>query len=632
MHDTDLGIKKKRGRIRAALCSLIYFVLAMLWILLSGKALDFLTNLADIRTDLEVYKGLLFVLLTSLALYALLRSWQNEMPNPVEAAKQTFRPLAFELKLPIIYLFGLIFIVASGGFVVYENLKNSELRKMEQNLAAIAKLKSERISGWINQNLYFAAAIGNGSYLASSFDLWMRQGTLSPERMQWLHGRIASLQQSYPYGELSLIDLAGKTHLMSRSDLPAHEKGHVLPLIEKAVKTKRPVISPVHWHDRLNQPRIISLAMAAPLMPSGPDGSVPGVILLEMNPARFLYPIIEVWPTPSKTAETLIFHHDGTTVTFLNELRHRKGMILSTFRIDEHPTLVTAQAAKGRIGLISGTDYRNEAVIGYVCPIDGTDWMMVAKVDAAEIYQPIRRIAINVGAVAILLALVGCLSLFFWWRQRRAQYETAQMAAELQQQRLKKQLDILSKHAQRHHIAHGYAWRHPRRKRSGRDSVWIYASGIAWHAHAGLACEEWTEDDADFQRVIRESSEKGMLFESAHRRRNGSVFPVEVSARLIEGENGNFIQSIIRDVSERKQAEDGLRLAATVFENSHGSIIITDERARIIAVNPAFTQITGYSSREVVGKNSAYPEFQQAFPGVLSRVLGIAGVKRKLAG
>ncbi|HLP98441.1 MAG TPA: EAL domain-containing protein [Sideroxyarcus sp.] len=57
------------------------------------------------------------------------------------------------------------------------------------------------------------------------------------------------------------------------------------------------------------------------------------------------------------------------------------------------------------------------------------------------------------------------------------------------------------------------------------------------------------------------------------------------------------------DVTERKQAEERLRLTAKVFENTLEGITIADRDGNILEVNDAFTRITGYSRDELVGKN-----------------------------
>ncbi|MDD5057552.1 MAG: EAL domain-containing protein [Sideroxydans sp.] len=59
----------------------------------------------------------------------------------------------------------------------------------------------------------------------------------------------------------------------------------------------------------------------------------------------------------------------------------------------------------------------------------------------------------------------------------------------------------------------------------------------------------------------------------------------------------------VRDITRHKQEEAALRLAARVFESSGEAILITDDKASIVAVNHAFIEMTGYRREEVMGKN-----------------------------
>ncbi|MFA6014931.1 MAG: EAL domain-containing protein [Gallionellaceae bacterium] len=59
----------------------------------------------------------------------------------------------------------------------------------------------------------------------------------------------------------------------------------------------------------------------------------------------------------------------------------------------------------------------------------------------------------------------------------------------------------------------------------------------------------------------------------------------------------------ITDVTERKAGEERQRLAERVFETTGEAILVTDLNGTIVAVNPAFTQITGYSEAEALGNN-----------------------------
>ncbi|MDO9239272.1 MAG: EAL domain-containing protein [Methylicorpusculum sp.] len=63
------------------------------------------------------------------------------------------------------------------------------------------------------------------------------------------------------------------------------------------------------------------------------------------------------------------------------------------------------------------------------------------------------------------------------------------------------------------------------------------------------------------------------------------------------------INGTVQDITERLQAEQQLRLNAQVFEFSREGIIITDAQNKIVAINPAYSEISGYSFQEALGKN-----------------------------
>ena len=87
-------------------------------------------------------------------------------------------------------------------------------------------------------------------------------------------------------------------------------------------------------------------------------------------------------------------------------------------------------------------------------------------------------------------------------------------------------------------------------------------------------------------------------------RRDGREFPLELSLSGWETDEGRFITGVIRDISERKQAEASLRVAATAFE-SQEAMVITDANKIILKVNQAFSRITGYSETEAIGQTPA---------------------------
>jgi len=82
-------------------------------------------------------------------------------------------------------------------------------------------------------------------------------------------------------------------------------------------------------------------------------------------------------------------------------------------------------------------------------------------------------------------------------------------------------------------------------------------------------------------------------------RKDGTLICVEISARQLP--DGHF-QGIVRDITERKQAEDQLRQLSSAVEHSPASIVITNIKGNIEYVNPRFTAVTGFTLDEVQGK------------------------------
>ena len=67
----------------------------------------------------------------------------------------------------------------------------------------------------------------------------------------------------------------------------------------------------------------------------------------------------------------------------------------------------------------------------------------------------------------------------------------------------------------------------------------------------------------------------------------------------------NVIQGVCTqstDITDRKHAEEQLRLAARVFDRAGEGIVVTDPKQKILTVNDAFTKVTGYTAEEVIGK------------------------------
>jgi diguanylate cyclase (GGDEF)-like protein/PAS domain S-box-containing protein len=92
-------------------------------------------------------------------------------------------------------------------------------------------------------------------------------------------------------------------------------------------------------------------------------------------------------------------------------------------------------------------------------------------------------------------------------------------------------------------------------------------------------------------------------FETVHKRKDGSLYPIEVHLQLFENEDERYFHAVIMNITDRVAAEQQIKLAAQVFEYSIEGILITDADNHIISLNQPYSAITGYNEEDLKGKN-----------------------------
>lgn len=132
-------------------------------------------------------------------------------------------------------------------------------------------------------------------------------------------------------------------------------------------------------------------------------GQPTAVVVLRSDAQKLLFPMLQTWPTPSPTAETMLVRREGDEVVFLNEMRHRQGTALTIRQAMSETEAVSVMAVLGTVGPTEGTDYRGVAVLADLRPVLNSDWFLVAKLDADEVWAEARYRA---GVAVILITLM----------------------------------------------------------------------------------------------------------------------------------------------------------------------------------------------------------------------------------
>jgi PAS domain S-box-containing protein len=319
---------------------------------------------------------------------------------------------------PLVLIFAVLVLgISAGGTLSYRTYERRFRTGVEQGLAAIAELKVNDLALWRKERLGDANII----FKNVSFSGLVRRFLDRPgdaEAQAELRAWLERCQAAYHYERIFLLDAQGVERMSTAGT--AGPAAAVVSRRAGEILRSREIGFQDFYRDEHDQR--IYLATLAPIL-EGPDPSQAlGVLVLHIDPATYFYSFLNRWPTPSRTAETLLVRRDGKDALFLNELKFQTNTALKLRIPLERTNVAGVKAALGQEGIVEGTDYRGEPVVAALRAIPDSPWSMVARMDTAEVYAPLReRLWLTVLLMGALL-LGAAASVGLVWRQQRVQY------------------------------------------------------------------------------------------------------------------------------------------------------------------------------------------------------------------
>jgi PAS domain S-box-containing protein len=329
-----------------------------------------------------------------------------------------------------VYLFMLLLIIAAitaAGYGFVQQQNQIVIEEARLNLVTIADLKAAQIVAWRRERLIEANSLYFNTMIAHRIKEHLR-GTEEISVRKELRSWMEHLCDASGYSNVMLFSPDAQLITTVSSDT-GPLKPHYLDLVTKAAQTQEILLTDLHY-DEVNDEIDIDLVIPVMHWENGQNRCI-AVLLIDIDPHRYLYPLIRTWTTPSFSGETLLVRRDGNDVLYLSNLRFKPDSALR-YRVPiNNQEMPAVRAALGHEGLSDGIDYRGVRVYAAIRTIPDSPWAIVTKIDTQEILEPVSMRVWYVAGTCVLVVLATGMAFFLWWKRKQEKYLLQQYDIEL---------------------------------------------------------------------------------------------------------------------------------------------------------------------------------------------------------
>ena len=505
----------------------------------------------------------------------------------------------------LLILSSLVSLALTASGIVYYNIEKNRI--LDQNyleIASVANLKIRDIERWRLERLADARELAGSPLMDRAIFRWLKSRNDANVRRE-IEKQLQLEKKLSLYTNAFVVGTSGRTIIAGGKRLPeigASERTY----FQQALKTRRPVLSDI-FHGSEGREYIDVMDAIA-----GSSGRPAAVVVLRSDAANFLFPLLNSWPVPSRTAETILVEKRGNDVVTLNSLRFNQAAPGSTLIPRSSIDNPAVQAALGRVGMFQGKDYRGKSVLADLRAIPGSRWYLVTKVDSSEIFKELRYRA---GVVALLVALIIILLISataYAHRHRQAEvyrelYERESELREIHEEYRATvysigdgviTTDMKGCVKQMNPVAeHLTGWSESGAKGNPLDNIFMTVRE-----------ETGTAAKGEFERVLKEGVVIGSGEPTILISKDGRRYPVSYTIAPIHDDAGKGVGSVLvfQDESAGREAERKLKESEGNYRNlvqmSPDAIVIYQDD-KIAFINDPGAKLAGAASPEdLIGK------------------------------
>lgn len=330
-----------------------------------------------------------------------------------------------------------IIVIAAAGYAFVQQQEHIAIEEARLDLATIADLKASQIVAWRRERLIEAQSLYSNAMMSHRINDLLKgskQSSVRTEIQTWME----QFRAAGGYNKILLFKPDSRL-IASASFDSSPPKSHYSSQVKQAAQTQGIIFTDLHLDSNSDN---IDIDLLIPIMSPGKNKhSCIAVLLIDIDPYKYLYPLIRTWTSPSASGETLLVRRDGNDVLYLSTLRFKSDAALK-YRVPLTRTKMPGvRAVLGQEGIFEGVDYRGVHVYAALRTIPDSPWAIITKIDTQEILEPVTNRVWYVVGSCLLVVLATTLALSLWWRRKRETYLHKQYETELEHNRELKQTE-----------------------------------------------------------------------------------------------------------------------------------------------------------------------------------------------
>lgn len=506
-----------------------------------------------------------------------------------------------ERKLIISFIVLSISLIISG-FVYYGSLKDEAVKNIYRELKLISDYKNDGIGNWLQKSFSDTEIIFNNPIVKEKIETCLNGTEIEYESNNFIN-LFKNLKEHY---FLSSVILSGPDGTKILSYPGDAELDHPKKLfVDQTIRTRSKIFSDIYFCLKDSSAH---LATYLPVK-KNVDGidSVIAVIVLETSPEKAIYPLLKNYPAFFETAESFLAKKDSSGVHFISDLRFTNNRGLNFRKPYSQKDLPAVQAAAGKEGLISGIDYREKEVFAVTTIMEGLNWILVTKIDKEEVYATLIEKGIWISLIIAILLITAGTAAFSYYRKIREESYKKLLEAELNRKAVVSHYESFIKNANDIIIMAEPAGKILEANYKAAET---YGYSLEELKNLNLTdLKAYPEENAPGHERHNQLSGSGNIYETKHKTKSGKTIAVEISSRLISVEDHEFVQCIIRNISDRKYAEDKIKqsniLLKSIIDGTKDAIYIKDVEGKYILANKAAAGFLGRNIDEIIGRDDS---------------------------